>query len=97
MRCPNCDNNITEWEQDFYGGCGRCYIAYNQEHPRPVQGQWTRSTQTDLNAHSKDVLQPIKKDGTINKDFVQAHGTATLEKELKLSRKEIHENVERYG
>ena len=45
----------------------------------------------------KDTLQPFKKDGTVNKEFVQAHGTKSLEKEYKTTRQHIMREVERYG
>lgn len=47
--------------------------------------------------HEADVLQPLKSDGTINKNFVKAHGTKSIQKEYKLTDAQIRENVERYG
>jgi hypothetical protein len=67
------------------------------ENIEPVQGAWSRNARVELQVHAKDVLQPFNKDGQINKHFVQAHGTKTLEKETKLSEKQIRDSAERYG
>lgn len=89
--------------------CERCVqpITKKSEHgwmlcplePRTLlnKNEWSRSASLELSTHAKDVLQPLKKDGTINKHFVEAHGTQSLQKELKLSEREIHANIERYG
>lgn len=74
--------------------------TYESSKPKPIQpvaGAWSRTTSVDRAVHAKDILQPLKKDGTINKHFVDVHGTKTLQKELKISEKEIRNNVERYG
>lgn len=55
------------------------------------------SVRNQRRGYEKDTLQPLKKDGTINKDFVQAHGTKSIEKELKVSKDAIRQNIERYG
>lgn len=60
-------------------------------------GEWSRKAQTERNEFAKDILQPLKKDGTVNKHFVEAHGTKTLQKELKLKPRQIRENIEKYG
>lgn len=64
---------------------------------KPVQGAWSRTASVERSTHAKDILQPIKKDGTINKHFVDVHGTRSLQKELKISDREIRANVEKYG
>ena len=56
---------------------------------KPIAGAWSRHQKVELNAHEKDVLQPKNKDGTINKKFVRAYGTKTIEKEYKATKKEI--------
>jgi hypothetical protein len=73
--------------------CEPCLMESFARGQEPVPGQALR----ERSYYSDDIVQPIKKDGTVNKKFVQAHGTKALEKELKVSRKEIMENVERYG
>ena len=40
-------------------------------------------------------MQPLKKDGTINPYFVQKHGTTRMEKEMKLKKEQIMQNIER--
>lgn len=62
-----------------------------------LAGEWSRNANAEKEAFAKDVLQPTKKDGTINKHFVQAHGTKEIQKELKMTKKEIHEHIDRYG
>lgn len=81
--------------------CGKCnlkkgYLDRGYTN-KPVHGEWSRNAEREKDAHSKDILQPLKKDGTINKHFVEAHGTRSLKKELKISEREIRDNVERYG
>ena len=61
-----------------------------------LKGEWGRNAAQQIK-NNPDVLQPFKKDGTINKDFVQAHGTKTLEKEHKTTRQAIMDEVENYG
>lgn len=94
----SCNHSPTEWEIKFYGGCGRCYVEANQAQPlKPVHGAWSRAASVEKNAFAKDILQPTRKDGTINPHFVQAHGTRSIEKEMKLSKKEIYKQIEKYG
>jgi hypothetical protein len=64
---------------------------------KPTQGSWTRTASVERNTFAKDILQPKNKDGTINKHFVQAHGTKSLQKELKMSDRAIRDNAEKYG
>lgn len=61
------------------------------------QRDWSRTVATQKVGSDKDLLQPLKEDGTINKNFVQAYGTERLEKETKMSKQEIMSEVERYG
>lgn len=85
-------------DNDMDNCCPDCVAEQTRKYSnKPVQGSWTRNAQAELNAHAKDVLQPLKSDGTINKHFVEAHGTKSIQKELKVSKKEILNNVERYG
>lgn len=95
-----CKHKVTEFERKFYpNGCGKCYIKSNQSTKRiqPVQGAWSRNAGVERNAHAKDVLQPTNRDGTINRHFVQAHGTRSLQKELKMTDRAIRANAEKYG
>ena len=89
MTCQKCKNKATQWEIRFYGECGECFIKENREIP----GRWSRRTNVERNHFAKDLLQPLKKDGTVNKHFIQAHGTKTLEKEWKMTEKEIKQNI----
>lgn len=73
--------------------CSVCLAEKMISDNEPVKGQ----AQRERSAFSDDIVQPIKADGTVNKKFVQAHGTKALEKNLKVSRKEIIDNVEKYG
>ena len=41
---------------------------------RKVEGSWERNTNVDREVHSKDILQPYKKDGTVNEKFLKAYG-----------------------
>jgi hypothetical protein len=90
MTCQRCKQEATEWEIGFYGSCGECSNKENRN--KPTTGLWTRHTNVDRNLFAKDLLQPVK-NGKINKDFVQAHGTKTLEKEWKITKKEIESNL----
>lgn len=75
-------------------GCGECK---NPPNVKALQGEWSRHNDQEKKAHSKDILQPLNKDGQINKHFVEAHGTRSIEKEMKIPAKVIRENIERYG
>lgn len=57
----------------------------------------TQAAKNAQRGHEDDIQQPLKKDGTINPHFVKVHGTKSIEKELKISKKQIHESVEKYG
>lgn len=60
-------------------------------------GEFQRIIQTQKIGMDKDLLQPLNKDGIINKSFVQAHGTRRLQKETGMSEGEIRKEVEQYG
>jgi len=97
-KCLWCKKNNVISQFDFVTTCDRCIEEwYPTRNKTSVTGEWSRHANVEKNAHSKDVLQPTNKDGTINKHFVQAHGTKSLEKELKLSSREIRENADKYG
>lgn len=74
-----------------------CPLEPRSGRSEPTGNAWTRSAKAELGAHAKDVLQPKNKDGTFNKHFVQAHGTVTLQKQFKVSDREIRENADKYG
>ena len=94
MKKQKCQHKPSKWELGFYGMCGQCFIEVNQKENKPLQGQWTRSTKAELQAHAKDVLQPLTENGRINKHFIEAHGTKVLEKEMKISKQEIMAQAE---
>lgn len=76
--------------------CEPCLLERLDE-VKPVYGQHTRIVNGEKEVHHKDILQPLKKDGTINKNFVSVHGTKSIEKEMKVSKREIMDNIEKYG
>ena len=94
MKCKKHKTSITKWENNWYGGCGKCYI---DSHSGAIMGEWSRNARTESMAHEKDILQPFRKDGTYNPSYVRAYGTKTLEKEYKVTKEEVLKNVERYG
>lgn len=98
-KCLWCEKRLVslfgKYDQDS-NICGIC-LDERSIDTKPVAGEWSRHAKADMETHSKDILQPLKKDGTVNRHFVEAHGTKSLEKNLKVSRKEILDNVERYG
>lgn len=112
MKCRHCDRALSKYQAHEFGThlCGICF-AHNKKPQKnydwskvPVdfsiqdtQGAWSRAQSIDRSVHGKDILQPFKKDGTVNKHFVQAHGTESLKKNFKMSEKEIRSNVEKYG
>ena len=63
----------------------------------PVSGSFSRYAKAETQASSKDVLQPFKNDGIINKDFVSVYGTKQIEKDTGMSKQEISREIERYG
>lgn len=98
-KCLWCKKNVVSlfgrYDVDS-NTCEPCLQKYSQDD-KPMYGEWSRHAEAEKNAYSKDILQPMKKDGTINKHFVQAHGTKSLEKELKTTKQAIIDNVEKYG
>ena len=106
--CPRCGAKDKTETTLFKSGsvyvntnCDKCSYNYGRldmgYDNKPMQGEWSRHNTTERNEFAKDILQPIKKDGTINKHFVEAHGTKALQKELKLKPRQIRENIEKYG
>jgi len=96
--CLWCDKNKTI--DDTSNTCEECLnkeMVRINKAPSPLSGEWGRHQKQELEANSKDVLQPFKKDGTVNKHFIQAHGTRALEKELKQPKEKILKEAERYG
>lgn len=98
MKCKQCKNDYSwhDWAQAPYCSpyCKDVAEGKYQEHS---SGEWGRNAKTQLQEHGKDVLQPLNKDGTISKKFVNAHGTKTLQKELGMTASEIKSEAERYG
>lgn len=96
MKCKRCksDHSWHEWNQKPY--CSP-FCAGNFKEIMEVAGAWTRATKTEIIGHESDIEQPLRKDGTINPRFVAAHGTKSIEKNLKIDKKTILENVEKYG
>lgn len=88
QRCLKCEDIHEAWLEE---------LEARGVYGKTLQGEWSRNAAAEKDAHAKDLLQPTRKDGTINPQFVKAHGTKSLQKELKLSKKEIRDNVERYG
>ena len=95
MRCKRCnaEHSWHDWAQRPY--CSPYCKAGRPHNDEPVFGQWTRSTRIDAIGSESDFLQPLKKDGTINPYFVQKHGTTRMEKEMKLKKEQIMQNIER--
>lgn len=48
-----------------------------------ILSPWTRKTKRDREAHAKDILQPFKRDGTVNEKFRKVYGDEVYKKELK--------------
>ena len=57
----------------------------------------TQSVKNQRRGHEKDLLQPMRKDGTINPAFVYVHGTHSIEKNMNIKRSAIMESIENYG
>lgn len=85
--------------------CTKCTYSYGHLHTGQAENSsanviidgMSSHVRNQRLGHEKDVLQPLKSDGTINKNFVKAHGTKSIQKEYKLTDAQIRENVERYG
>ena len=76
--------------------CVSCKRKHLISKPSYSSQEWSRYA-AQQTRNNPDTIQPLKKDGTINKDFVKVYGTKTLEKELKMSAHAIKEEVEKYG
>lgn len=57
-----------------------------------IPGAWTRNANRERDHYSDDIIQPIK-NGKINERFIKAHGTKELQKQWKMTDKEIRENI----
>ena len=88
MKCLICKKKRTAWEIENHVPflhlkkiCGDCYVK-TSDHTKLERNDisWSRHQKAELEAHAKDVVQPLK-NGVINKKFIQAYGTKTLEKE----------------
>ncbi|MEK7180014.1 MAG: hypothetical protein AAB706_00905 [Patescibacteria group bacterium] len=89
--CPKCKKKTTKWQLKFYNGiCAECSIKIIKGN---VHGAWSRAARLELQVHSKDVLQPKNKDGTVNKHFVEVYGTKPIEKEYNVSKQEVLKNA----
>ena len=105
--CPECKEpkmtssfelDAIKWQMYRITNCSNCYLwranLFSGNSSSASSGEWSRHAKTELQAHAKDVLQPIKgtrSDGSkiINKHFVQAHGTKEIEKNYGLTRTQI--------
>ncbi len=87
---------FEEYDEDS-NRCRQCGDKQDGEINGPLQGSWSRNQKLEIQTHSKDVLQPKNKDGTVNKHFVEVYGTKILEKEYKVNKKDLKESIEKYG
>lgn len=97
MKCKQCKDTSSwhDWAQAPYCSPYCKHGGFTPE--KSIQGEWGRHAAAELKEHATETLQPVRKDGTVNPAFVKAHGTKSLEKEWKVPRRAILENVERYG
>lgn len=104
--CMQCRRMLLSTALNEWNRCEPCEIEHvawlrgleeRGMYRKSVSGEWSRHATTEKEAFAADVAQPVRKDGTIDGRFVKKYGTKSLQKELKMSKKQIHEHVERYG
>lgn len=92
---------VEDLNPDYWGRCRVCVketmdrLATDMKNTA-VRGEWSRNAATQAKDNA-DTFQPLNKDGTINKKFVAVHGTKRIEKETKMTQREIREEAERYS
>jgi endogenous inhibitor of DNA gyrase (YacG/DUF329 family) len=99
-RCKRCKNDYSwhEWRQSPYCSPYCKSIADGTYRDADdVSGAWSRHQKQEIKTFEKDILQPLNKDGTFSKKFIDTHGTKTIEKETGLSEREIRAEAERYS
>ena len=89
MKCDRCYEIIKE--PDMHGWMICEYLSRVNPN-EPVAGKWTRATNRDRDHYSDDLIQPLK-NGKVNERFIKAHGTKELQKQWKMSDREIRENA----
>lgn len=112
QNCPNCgakDGQTIESGIERTGteysyiriDCKKCkkwaIRSNSSQSNEPLSGSWSRHARQELETYSKDTLQPLDKHGNVNRKFIQAHGTQSLEKEYKMTKQEVLEQAEKYG
>ena len=58
-----------------------------------VPGSWTRHANVERDVYADDLIQPLKKTGEINERFIKANGTKELQKQWKMSDREIRQHA----
>lgn len=78
---------------EYSNACDVC-VPGDKSRTVPLPGEWTRNAKVEVEAHSKETLQPTTKNGRINRHFIEVYGTKVLEREMKLSKREIMAQAE---
>lgn len=87
QKCAECEKTVLRKGDGQYR-CRACInLIFGQN--KPLEGRWSRNANQERQAHAKDIAQPFKKDGTVNRDFVKAYGPNTIAKEMKVKPKDI--------
>lgn len=95
--CWHCDKRVATGDTIACVTCVKRWDKGWRPDPAAPHGAFSRHARSELDAYAKDVLQPINRHGTINKHFVQVHGTRAIEKEFKMTKEQVFGNVEKYG
>lgn len=99
--CKRCKETYSwhNWAQSPYCSpyCKRGYDFEEKDSGVLIIDGITQAAKNAQRGHEKDILQPVRKDGTFNPEFVAAHGTKSLEKEYKIKKEHILTNVAKYG
>ena len=84
MKCKKCkdEHSWHEWAEAPYCSpyCAGTVVETS------LHGEWTRHERSEIIGQEKNILQPLKRDGTIDKRFVDTYGTERIEKEMKITK-----------
>ena len=95
MKCKECGETESwhGWAQAPY--CSPYCKAGRPQGETHIFGEWTRNQRTEIIGLEKNILQPVKRDGTLDKRFIDTYGTKKIKKEFRITSKQIKENLEK--
>ncbi len=88
MKCDRCFKTIRNPDTHGWQLC-----EYLPRQSTFSTNTWSQKAWREKEHHSDDIIQPIDRRGNINDRFVKIHGTKELQKQWKMSDREIREKA----